>query len=154
MNNDLLKTMSKIYQTKNACHNYILGFTFKGVVYAVVVNADDIAQFMKLDKASRGKGYSLRFKPTTAQKMSLIKDAMAICSVEFFDEAVMTSIYNRGEIFEKFVTELNGQTWEKDNLPFWEGPDLEVNGIGYQLKFEGATYMTESQMYKLMEEEA
>lgn len=152
MNTDLLKTMSKIYQTRNACHNYILGFTFKGVVYAVVIGSDDIAQFMKLDKASRGKGYSLRFKPTVAQKMSLLKDSQAICSVEFFDETVATCIYNRGEVFEKFVTELNGQTWEKDNLPFWEGPDLEVNGIGYQLKFEGATYMTESQMYKLMGE--
>lgn len=152
MNNDLLKTMSKIYQSKNACHKYMLGFTFKGVVYAVVIGSDDIAKFMKLDKASRGKGYSLRFKPTTAQKMSLLKDSQAICSVDFFAGEVATSIYNRGEIFEKLIAELNGQAWEKDNLPFWEGPDLEIDGVGYQLKFEGATYMTESQMYKLMGE--
>lgn len=152
MNNDLLTTMASFYKAKNACHNYVLGFTFKGVVYAVTVGADDIDQYMKLDRASRGKGYSLRYKPTTAQKMSLLKDAQAVCSVQFFDETVMASRYNRGEIFEKFVTELNGQTWVKDSLPFWEGPDLEVDGIGYQLKFEGATYMTESLMHKIMEE--
>jgi hypothetical protein len=152
MNSDLFKTMSNFYQVKNACHKYILGFTFKGAVYAVTVSAEDIANYMKLDKASRGKGYSLRFKPTTAQKMSLLKDSQAICSVEFFLDTVSTTIYNRGEIFEKLVTELNGQTWVKDSLPFWEGPDPEINGIGYQLKFEGATYMTESQMYRLMEE--
>ena len=152
MNADLFKTMSNFYQVKIACHNYILGFTFKGAVYAVTVSAEDIANYMKLDRASRGKGYSLRFKPTTAQKMSLLKDSQAICSVEFFLDTVSATIYNRGEIFEKLVTELNGQTWVKDSLPFWEGPDLEIDGIGYQLKFEGATYMTESQMYRLMEE--
>ena len=151
MNADLLKTMTKFYQDHSASHTYILGFTFKGVVYASTISELEISQFMKLDRASRGQGYSLRFKPTTAQKMSLVKNAMAICSIEFFDETVMTSIYNRGEIFEKFVTELNGQAWEKDNLPFYEGSDLEVNGIGYQLKFEGATYMTEKQMYRMLE---
>lgn len=68
MNTDLLNTMSKIYQTKNACHNYILGFTFKGVVYAVVIGSDDIAQFMKLDKASRGKAASVGWQRMPRKK--------------------------------------------------------------------------------------
>lgn len=56
------------------------------------------------------------------------------------------SKYNRGEIFEKMVTELNGQEWEKDNVPFTDDGDLTVDGIAYQIKFEKATFTSEKQL--------
>jgi len=99
---------------------------------------------LKLDKASRGQGYSLRFCPNATQKTFLLtKGAKAICSKAYFDEMVKESKYNKGEIFEKMVTELYGQEWEKDNLPFTEGGDLEVYGKSYQIKFEKATFTNE-----------
>ena len=56
------------------------------------------------------------------------------------------SKYNRGEIFEKLVTEFYGQKWEKDNVPFTDDGDLTVNGIAYQIKFQKATFTSEKQL--------
>ena len=80
--------------------------------------------------------------------------AKVLCSEKFFDELTSESKYNKGEIFEKLMTELNGQEWEKDNVPFTEDGDLTVNGIAYQIKFEKASFINEKQMMKMMAEEA
>ena len=95
------------------------------------------------DMASRGAGYAVRYCPTVAQKLYLLPMATPLCSVEFFNAEVAHSKYNRGEIFEKLVTELYGQIWVKDTVPFWAGPDLTVDGIDYQIKFEKATFCNE-----------
>ena len=75
--------------------------------------------------------------------------AEVLCSEEFFDELKTMSKYNFGELFEKLVTEMNGQTWVKDNVPFTEDGDLTVDGVAYQLKFEKATFITEAQMMRM-----
>ena len=49
-------------------HNYIYGFCFQNMVYMVKATAEDMPFVLKLDKASRGAGYALRFKPNKAQK--------------------------------------------------------------------------------------
>ena len=77
--------------------------------------------------------------------------AQVLCSEEFFNDLVAMSKYNRGEVFEKLVTELNGQEWEKDNVLFTEDGDLTVDGTAYQLKFEKATFINEAQMVRMSE---
>jgi len=62
---------------------------------------------------------------------------------------VADSKYNRGEIFEKIITEKGGQAWEKDNLKFTEVPDTIIDGIGYQIKFEKATFTNEKSLASL-----
>ena len=105
---------------------------------------------LKLDKASRGAGYSLRFCPNKNQKAFLLsKGAYPLCSKDFFETSVKESKYNKGEIFEKMVTEYFGQIWEKDNIPFTEDGDLTVNGIAYQIKFEKATFTNEKTLARM-----
>lgn len=127
-------------------HNYIFGFTYKHNVYMAFANSDIMSAVLCLDKASRGAGYALRFKPTTAQKLMLISNAEVLCSEEFFNAEVANSIYNAGEIFEKMVTEFFGQKWEKDNIPFTEAGDIEIEGNPFQIKFQKATFITEKSM--------
>lgn len=111
MNTTLFKTMIDRYNKLSFTHNYIYGFFFKNTVYMVKATAEIMPYILKLDKASRGAGYSLRFCPTVEQKtMLLAKGATALCSKKFFDEKVKNNIYNNGEIFEKLVTEYYGQT--------------------------------------------
>ena len=57
--------------------------------------------------------------------------------------------YNKGEIFEKIVTEYFGQEWKKDTIPFWEQGDINVDGKEIQIKFDGATLMNTKQVKKL-----
>lgn len=124
-------------------HNYIFGFTFKGMVYMHTTTAEALPFVTCVDKASRGAGYSLRFTPNKAQKLYLMQGARAVCSVDMFNSLYEESKYNKGEIFEKLVTELAGQKWVKDNVPFYKDGDITVNGKPFQIKFEKATFCTE-----------
>lgn len=148
--NEIKRTLIQFYNKHAFTHNYILGFRMNGNIYYVIVDAKELDFVTKLDKASRGAGYSLRFKPNKAQKNYLMSlGAEVLCSEKFFDELKTMSKYNFGELFEKLVTEMNGQTWVKDNVPFTEDGDLTVDGVAYQLKFEKATFITEAQMMRM-----
>ena len=146
----LFNKMVEFYNSKAYTHNYIFGFNYKGNVYMVKTTSKVLAYVLKLDKASRGKGYSLRFKPNNKIREMLLADgAELICSVEMFKSLVADSKYNKGEIFERLVTEWYGQEWEKDNVPFTDDGDLTVDGIAYQIKYEQATFITEAQMMRM-----
>ena len=146
----LFEKMVNTYNSKAYTPNYIFGIDYKGNIYKVTADHEILSLILKLDKASRGKGYSLRFKPNNKiREMLLAKGAQLICSTEYFKKLASESKYNKGEIFEKLVTEWYGQTWEKDSIPFTEDGDLTVDGIAYQIKFEQATFLTEAQMLRL-----
>lgn len=150
-NTTIFNTLIEGYNALSFTHNYIFGFEYKGVVYATTVTAEVLPYILKLDKASRGAGYALRFCPTAEQKIFLLsKGAEVICSSEYFKNEVASSIYNNGEIFEKLVTEKFGQVWEKDNLPYTEGGDIEVNDVAYQIKFQKATFTNEKSLARMM----
>lgn len=149
-NKEVIKKMLQdCYNNKAFTDKYILGFCLDGVIYAVVCNRDMVDRVTCLDRASRGQGYSLRFKPNKAQKMLLMGGAWAICSEKLFNDMVAGSRYNRGEIFEKLVTEFYGQAWEKDNVPFTIDGDITVDGVAYQIKFEKATFTNEKALKNL-----
>lgn len=146
----LLNAMIERYNALSFTHNYIYGFTYKGLVYMVEAPASLMSTVCKLDKASRGQGFSLRFCPTMAQKVLLMSlGAVVLCSKKFFDEMVADSKYNKGEIFEKMVTEYFGQIWEKDSVPFTEDGDITVDGVAYQIKFERATFTNEKTLARM-----
>jgi len=150
MMNALLASMIDRYNEKAYTHNYIYGFCFQNLVYMVKADADIMPYVLKLDKASRGQGYALRFCPTTTQKILLLsKGAEVLCSKEFFDTTVQNSKYNKGEVFEKMVTEYYGQEWTKDKVPFTEDGDLTVYGTAYQIKFEKATFTNEKTLARM-----
>lgn len=145
----LFKMLIDRYNAVAYTHNYIWGFEYKKVIYMAITKADMMPFVCKLDKASRGAGYALRFCPTAEQKIALLPYAKPICSVAYFNSVVENSIYNRGEIFEKMVTEYFGQVWEKDNVPFTEAGDIEVDGTAYQIKFQKATFCNEKSILNL-----
>jgi hypothetical protein len=149
-NANLFNAMIDRYNDLSFTHNYIYGFTYKKMVYMVKADNSVMPFVLTLDEGSRGAGFSLRFKPNNSQKLLLIsKGAQILCSQIAFENAVKESKYNRGEIFEKMVTEYNGQEWEKDNVPFTDDGDLTVDGIAYQIKFEKASFTSEKQLARL-----
>lgn len=149
----LHNTMINNYNKASATHNYIFGFTYKKVVYMAKAKADILPYVTCLGQGSVRYNHEkvLRFQPTNAQKLLLMQGAKAICSEGYFEDLVKKSKYNRGEIFEKIIHEMNGQTWEKDRIPFWEGPDIQIGEIGYQIKFQKASFASESKLLKLTE---
>lgn len=149
----LFRKMVEFYNNNAFTHNYIFGFRFNGNIWMVKVTSEILEAVLKLDKASRGAGYALRFKPNKSIKSYMLsRGAEVLCSEQLFDDLCNNSKYNKGEIFEKLVTEINGQTWEKDNVPFTDDGDLTVDGIAYQIKFEKASFINEKQMLKMQGE--
>lgn len=149
MKNQLAKT----YTDKAFTHDYILTFNVDGFFYAYEqhMDADELADMAKLDKASRGNGFSLRFRPTNAEKRELVKRGAArLMSTAAFIGLYESHKYNRGETAEMIVTEqIFGQTWEKDSVPFNEGADIYTDNKAYQHKHEGATFCNEGQLARL-----
>lgn len=150
-NTDLLKKLIDNYNKLSFTHYYIYGFIYKNNLYMVKATAEIMPYILTIDKASRGAGYSLRFKPTIAQKTLLLaKGATLICSKEYFNSVVASNCYNKGENFEKIVTEqIFHQTWSKDNLPFTDGGDITDGTTAYQIKFEKATFINEKTLARL-----
>lgn len=153
MANEIIKKM-----LQNGYHNlaytdqYIMVYALNGTVFFTVCDSHIVDRVTCLDRASRGAGYALRFKPNRAQKMLLMSEnATPLCSVKFFDDMVTMSKYNKGEIAEKLVTEYYGQEWEKDNIPYTEAGDITVNGIAYQIKYEKATFTNEKSLKKMQQ---
>ena len=148
-NTALFATMINRYNEVAFTHNYIWGFTYKHNVYMAITTSEVMPLVCKLDKASRGAGYALRFCPTTDQKLVLMPSATLLCSEKFFNEQVAESKYNNGEIFEKMVTEYFGQVWVKDNVPFTEAGDIETDGVAYLIKYQKATFCNEKSLANL-----
>lgn len=148
-NTALFMNLIDRYNAVAYTHQYIWGFEFKGNIYMAITDSAVMPFVCKLDKASRGAGYALRFCPTADQKMVLMPNATLLCSKKFFEETVAASKYNKGEIFEKMVTEHFGQVWTKDAVPFTEDGDITVNGIAYQIKFQKATFCNEKSIANL-----
>lgn len=148
-NTALFQNLINRYNAVAYTHNYIWGFSYMGNIYMAITTAEVMPFICKLDKASRGAGYALRFCPNKAQKVMLMAGAQVLCSEKYFNELVAESKYNNGEIFEKLVTEHFSQVWEKDNIPFTQAGDIEVEGVAYQIKFQRATFCNEKSIANL-----
>lgn len=148
-NTALFMNLIDRYNAVAFTHEYIWGFEYKGNIYMAITDSTAMPFVCTLDKASRGAGYALRFCPNAQQKLALMPNAELLCSKKFFEETVAASKYNKGEIFEKMVTEHFGQAWEKDNVPFTEDGDITVEGIAYQIKFQKATFCNEKSIANL-----
>lgn len=148
MKNEVMRhKMIQFYNEHSYTHNYIFGYVYKKVVYMTIATSEVLNEVISLDKASKGAGLSIRFKPTNAQKLMLMSiNSEVICSEEYFETLFKESKYNKGEIFEKIITEKYGQTWEKDNIPYTEDGDITINGIAYQIKYQKATFTNEKSM--------
>lgn len=137
-------TMIKHYRTHSAADSYIIGFTMNKNLYMVQV-AEIMPRFLSVEQASRNQGENLRLRLKRQHKAQLLrKNAVCLGSADLLN----AEKYNKGEIFEKIVTEYFGQTWQKDTVPFWVQGDIEVDGQQVQIKLDSATLMNTKQVSK------
>ena len=150
--NTTARTIFSRYSAIARTHNYIMGITYRNGVYAVYTTSDVVGSVLQLDKASRGAGYSIRYKATKADMALLRRLGLKveyICTVEYL-EAVAPTLGkrpNRGDAFEKLVAEKHGIEWvSSGNAKFEEAPDLIIDGIEYQVKYKMATFTNEKSL--------
>jgi len=138
-------TMIKHYRNHSAADSYIIGFTCDKNLYMIEV-AEIMPRFLSVEQASRNQGENLRLRLKKQHKAQLLrKGAVLLGSADM----LTADKYNKGENFEKVVTEYFGQEWHKDTVPFWVQGDIEVNGKQIQIKLDSATLMNTKQIAKL-----
>lgn len=135
-------SMINTYRKYSVADSYILGFVVDKMLYMLEV-AEIAPRFLNVEEASRNQGENLRLRLRKAHKASLMKKA-PICLGSA--DCLNAEKYNKGEIFEKLVTEYFGQVWKKDTIPFYKDGDITVNGKKIQIKLDSATLMNTKQI--------
>lgn len=138
-------TMIKNYRKYSAADSYIIGFTYGKNLYMLAVK-EIMPRFLAVEAASRNQGDNLRLRLKKAQKESLMKKNPVCLGSK---DVLLEGTYNKGENFEKLVTEYFGQVWEKDTIPFYEQGDISVDGQEIQIKLDSATLTNSKQLAKL-----
>ena len=150
MDNNRLVNLLDRYNKLSYAHDYIIGFSDGDSIYAVITDSSILSLICKLDRGSRNSGDSIRFIPTRKQKAILKSlNPFFVCTTADFNSKLQSFKYNRGELFEKLITELFNQEWKKDYIPFTQAGDIIVNNVSYQIKFQYATFVTEGTLSRL-----
>lgn len=137
-------TMIKHYRSHSAADEYIIGFTNDKMLYFVRL-PEILPRWLNVEEASRNQGQNLRLRIRKKDKTTLLNKG-AICLGP--SSLLKQDKYNKGEIFEKLVTEYYGQKWSKDTIPFWVQGDIKINNIEIQIKLDTATLMNTKQIEK------
>ena len=139
------QTMIKHYRSNSAADSYIIGYAYQGCIYFNEVK-EIMPRYLSVEEASRNQGQNLRLRLKKAHRKELFQgESWILCR----EEDLVSDKYNRGEIFEKLITEYFGQEWEKDTVPFWEQGDIRLNGKEVQIKLDTATLTSTKQIARL-----
>lgn len=145
--------MATTYNKLAGAHKYLVGFARCSAVYYMMASFDELRAFLKLDRASskRGGFAKIRVRVSSTQAAQLVYTGKA---VKLCDESELNaeSKYNKGENFERIVTEkLTGELWVKDSVPFYVKGDITLNGEEVQVKLDGAELTNEKTLARTME---
>ena len=140
-------TMIKWYRVFSAAEAYVLGFIYKGELYAITVS--EIApRYMRVEHESSKKGgcAKLQLRLTNKYMEQLIRKGAECLG----DASLLIGDYNKGVEFERIITERAGQTFRgKDSVGFWVAGDVEINGTQVQVKLNGAQIVVERTLHNL-----
>ena len=138
------------YAALAAAHKYIVGFVANGNLYYTIYTGMIADELLKMDRASSKKGGMLKIRVRLSAKIKAMLiaagKAVLVGGAELLDT---NDKYNKGERFERIITELlTGESWKKDNVPFWKAGDIQLNGEEIQIKLDQAELTNERTLAK------
>lgn len=152
-----LKELNDLYERHDKSNaHYIIGYYERGRVYMAFTVGWHYNRLATLQHSSASTGNStsaLRMPHQTADIVRAIKrhavktmDLMSVDELDAVTNSISTKQHNLGKGYEKAVTEFFGQEWKSDTVPWWAGPDIVINGIGWQIKYARCSFCNEGQM--------
>ena len=123
----------RYYRKFSAAGGYIIGFTYKKDFYVIEVE-EIMPRYMRVEREASSKGgkEKLQLRLTNKHKEQLIRKGAR--KVDYIPATA-----NKGRDFERFIYEQNGQEFRgNDHVGFWVAGDINIDGIEYQIKLEGA----------------
>ena len=107
----------------------ILGFEYKGYIYISTLR-DIPFNCLISRKLSKGRGYAVAIRIKKADKVDLInKGAIPLCKASEEERRLMYVAVTRAK---------QRLEHKHDNIPFYKGCDMTINGIGYSIKWQNA----------------
>ena len=134
----------RYYRKFSGADAYVIGFVYKKKCYMAIVE-EIMPRFIRVEKSSSKKGSKekLQLRLTNEHMEQLIRKGAIEIDYEVTNG-------NNGRNFEMWVQNYFGQTArEWDNDGFWVGGDVNVDGIEYQIKFNGAQIVTFDTLHNL-----
>lgn len=142
-------TIIRNYRKYSGADNYIIGFTYKKQLYFVRV-AEIMPRQMTITHSSSRTGHQpkLQMRLTNQLKEQLLrKGAILLGSETMLEEQTET---NKGFAFEEIIYNYFGQDFKgRDNVPFYKGGDIEIDGEQVQIKFQSAQIVAERTLVRL-----
>lgn len=147
--------MLKEYHETTYTHKYVMGAKTKTSVRAYLMDFSLEELEMMFATVTDSRGYEVVRYVSNRKKIEYMEThcsmKIELCDIETFETTRrhktnrkgVEYIENRGEYFEYLIAEhFNVTQNEKSNLKHTEGGDIEINGIAYQVKYEGAGIFT------------
>ena len=134
------ETLYTFWKAHDAAAAYVVGFPFRGNVYRVTVREIPLS-WVQLNRTSSRKRAvpALRLRIHAAERAELVAQGAELVGPE---SLLNDDQLNRGEVWEKLITEAAGQSWAKDSTPYWVAGDLRLEGVEVQIKYNNATLTT------------
>jgi hypothetical protein len=146
--NAYCEEMKNFYGRTSFTHEYLFGWIDGDKIMATFIEWSNFSRLLlKNDKAATSKGGMLKIRVRADSKARAIlkKSAFIIGNI---DELTSDKKHNRGENFERIVTEkLCGEQWQKDSIPYYKAGDIVYKGKSIQVKFDGAE-LTNAKTYE------
>lgn len=150
--------LKAVYSRNAYTNNYIVGTHEDGVIKAYFLKNMHFSEYSHNASSSMKNGAgSVALRYDQSRKILGILQARAVAIVPICTEAELEDLAshwngkpcqkkNRGKAFERIVTEWAGQTWVDDKIPWWAGPDIVIDGIPYQIKYDRCGFTNERQI--------
>ena len=145
-----------------AAEQTMVCFQLDGYGWAAVAEIRDSWVKQDRETSKRGGGLKARIRLNTLDRAALRNRAIQLGKMDDLTEAYAAAYEkaqgkkaprNLGWVYECAVTErLGRQVWTPDRIPFWKAPDVVIDGIGYQVKGDGAEWFTEKSLNRALDE--
>lgn len=147
-----IQEMIEKYHKYSATDNYIIVAESKKekVVKFAIYHMYDLIGFNCFTTTTSSKGENmLRLLVSTELKKSILATGETLTTFEEKEQIKEQLKLNNGETSEYLVTTYFNQIYKRDNIPFYEKGDININGIEYQIKSHKAMFATEKQLNTL-----
>lgn len=127
----------RYYRKFSAADAYIVGFWYKKEFYISIMD-EILPRFIAVEREASSKGgkEKLQLRLKNAHKEQLIRKGARKVSFT-------PTTKNEGRDFERFIYKSNGQQFRgNDHVGFWVEGDINIDGIEYQIKLNGAQIVT------------
>lgn len=130
-----------MYEETTAARRTVFGFEYEKRIYMAILDTIP-SRWVKLaqESSKRGGENKLRLEVSKTEKAKLLRKAVMVGTLEIIN----TIKNNKGDSWEKWVTEHYKQAWSKKSTPYYEDGDITVCGEKLQIKWENATLANES----------